>query len=356
MSAYPRVALVSGFWAQNIGNAFFNIGGKWVLEQAFGQGNVQFIQDQPAYRTFYDQSKGVPQNYANLLHDLDIDFIVLQGPMMTSTFRAIWEQAFKAFKQRGVKVILLGAAFFKYTPREIADVKSFLGEYPPAIISTRDAKSYEIIKDWVPQTYNGIDSAFFVPKAFSPLRFRNEYMTFNFDRFPEPTISFGKDASKSTGSSFDFDNKTWNLCIPAIQNKFSHKGKATAYLGHLLDKRKLPESIDGTKIIRPEHRYSPHITHKIYQHPNSFVSDETFTYFSVYAGTKLTLADRVHACVMTLAYGNPAMLFTPSPRQALFSRLGLTEIRNKPVVLDPEYLESERQAELDFLKNAIACL
>lgn len=353
MSTNPRVALVSGFWAQNIGNAFFNIGGKWILEQIFGQGQVQFIQDQPAYRTFFNQSKGAPQNYANLLHDLDIDFMVLQGPMMTSTFRAIWEPTFKKYKQQGIKIILLGAAFFKYSPEEIADVKAFINEYPPAMISTRDTQTFDIIKNWVPLTYNGIDSAFFVPKVFTPLKFRQEYMTFNFDRFPESTITFESDPSRCPTYSFTFGNNKWNLYMPKFQAFCSHSGKATAYFGHLLDYRKLPESIDGIRIIRPEHRYSPHMTHKIYQHPNSFVSDETFTYFSVYAGTKLTLADRVHACVMTLAYGNPAMLFTPSPRQALFARLGLNDIRKKPVYLDLNYLESERQSELNFLIDGI---
>jgi hypothetical protein len=356
MSSYPKVALVSGFWAQNIGNAFFNIGGKWILGEIFGHDNVQFIQDQPAYRTFYDQSKGAPRNYANLLSDLDVEYVVLQGPMLTTTFRAIWEPAFREYRRRGIKVILLGAAFFKYTPQEISAAKAFIEEYPPVIISTRDAQTYEIINKWVPFTYNGIDSAFFVPKAFKPLNFKSGYMTLNFDRFPEPTITLGDVPQQKPHFSFAFDDNTWNLHVPAVQNYLANRGKAHAYLGHLLDFRTLPESINGIKIIRPEHRYAPHMTHKIYQHPNSFVSDEAFTYFSVYAGTKLTLADRVHACVMTLAYGNPAMLFTTSPRQALFARLGLNAIRTCPVTLAPEYLESERQAELNFLIDAVSKL
>ena len=78
-----RIALVSGFWGQNIGNAFFNIGGKWILEQAFPDARVDFIQDQPGYRTFHRQSKGNPRNDVGLLSRLKADAIVLQGPLLT---------------------------------------------------------------------------------------------------------------------------------------------------------------------------------------------------------------------------------------------------------------------------------
>ncbi|EPC04155.1 hypothetical protein L861_02250 [Litchfieldella anticariensis FP35 = DSM 16096] len=344
-----KVALVSGFWAQNIGNAFFNIGGKWALEQVFGENNVQFVQDRPPYRTFYDQMKGDPENYVKLHEMLDVEYLVLQGPMLTKTFPHIWGEAFKKLKERGVKIMLHGAAFFKYNDEEVAAVRAFLEKYPPHLISTRDEDTYNVIKDWPILTYNGLDSAFFVPKVFKPLKFNEPYYAFNFDRFPEPTVYLGNHDQKKD-ASFTFENEVWNLKTPKVQQYFSLKGKSQAYLGHLLDRRKLPSSLLGKKIIRPEHRYVPHMTHKIYQHPNSFVSDEVFTYLSVYANSTMTLADRVHACVMTLAYGNPAMLFTISPRQALFKRVGAHDIRNRPVTIDLDYLESERVKQIEFLK------
>ena len=346
-----KAALVSGFWAQNIGNAYFNIGGKWILEQVFGPDNVQFIQDQPSYRTFYPQHKGRPNNYAKVLDRLDVEYVFLQGPLLTSNLKHIWGDTFKEYRRRGVKICLIGAAFFKYTQSEIDDVRSFLKEHPVSLISTRDSETYKHIKDLSPYTFDGIDSAFFVPKAFIPIPLVEPYVTFNFDRFPEPNL-----IENSLTPKFEFNSKQYGIEIPKIQDFFSHRGKSQAYLGHLLDRRKLPSKFEGYDIIRPEHRYAPHMTHKIYQHPNSFVSDEPFTYFSIYAGTKLTLADRVHACVMTLAYGNPAMLFTPSPRQALFSRLGLDKIREEPVTLDLTYLEQERKKVIEFLRNSIAQL
>ncbi len=353
----PQVALVSGFWGQNIGNAFFNVGGKYILEQIFGVGNVHFIQDQPAYWTFHNKLKGNPRKDLNLLKYLDVDIIVLQGPAFSAAFRPIWADAFEQFRKRNVKVIMLGAALFKFTDAEIRSAREFVREYPPILLSTRDHESYEAMKDLVPLSYSGIDSAFFAPDACKPLPLTlPPYVTFNFDRFPEPTIVEGA-SPKADGlriRNVDWEGHQWTLTTPSLQQWFSEKGKWQAYFGHLLDRRKLPEELSGYTIVRPEHRSNPRIAWKIYKQPNAVASDEPFTYFTVYGNTKLTLADRVHACVATLAYGNPAMLFTPSPRSRLFDRLGLAAIRERPVTLSRQRLEEEKQSELDFLRRAIA--
>ena len=57
----PKVAIVSGQWGQNIGNAFFNLGGMHVMEQVFGQVSCIF-QDQPNYRTLHNKFKGNPES------------------------------------------------------------------------------------------------------------------------------------------------------------------------------------------------------------------------------------------------------------------------------------------------------
>lgn len=348
----PRVAIVSGFWAQNIGNSFFNIGGMWALQNVFGKENVQFIHDKPSYRTFYDQSKGDPKNYVGIHEMLDIDYLVIQGPALTTNLKSIWGATFRKLKASNIQVIFNGVAFFKYTEKEIKEVKDFLDVYPPHLISTRDEVTFNIIKDWGIPVHNGLDGAFFVPKAFSPLSFKEDYYTFNFDRFPEPSIVLDP-KNNEFDYYFEYKNRTWGLSIPKIQQFFSLRGKSQAYLGHLLDRRELPSEIDSHKIIRTEHRYTPHMTRKIYQHPNAFVSDEAFSYLSIYANTSLTLADRVHACVMTLAYGNPAMLFTISPRQALFKRVKADGIREQPTSINLDYLDQEINAQIAFLKHHI---
>lgn len=348
----PRVALVSGFWGQNIGNAFFNMGGKWILDQVFGEGEVDFIQDQPGYRTFHDASKGNPSNDVEYLQYLDIDYIVLQGPVLGEHMLKLWGPTLDALTKRGTKVILLGAAFFKFHDAEFAGAREFIRRFPPALISTRDSRSHEILESWglgLP-LYDGMDSAFFAPKSYTPFKTTGlDYYAFNFDRYPEPTITLGN-ADPEAETHFEADGTGWNLRLPKTVSKLAHRSKVQAYLGHALDRRTLPTELNGRTIIRPEHRFNPHMTYKIYQHPNAVASDEPWTYFTIYANSQLTLADRVHACVITLAYGNPAMLFTPSPRSALFERVGCGDIRKHPVSLDLAWLEDERQKELAWLK------
>lgn len=354
----PRIALVGGQWAQNVGNAFFNLGGEYVLKRVFGEGAVGFFQDQPNYRTLHNKMKGNPENYIDFVRNLDIDYLVLQGPVLNPWMALSWEKTFKALHKRGVKVILLSCAFFKFRDNEISAVRKLLEAYPPALISTRDPKTFDIIKDWLPDVpkYNGIDSGFFLPRCVRPFAVRpdRKYMSLNFDRYLEPTISTTPLSEKNYKSrSIDMLGAKYYLGVPKFQDWASHKSKIWAYFGELTDRRVLPDHIGDLTVIRPEHRFFPHMTRKIYRHPNATAADEPWTYINIYANSELTLSDRVHACVATLAYGHPAMLFTPSPRAALFERLGLGEIRNQLVDLNLGRLEEEQEKEIEWLSGHV---
>lgn len=349
------VAMVYGFWGQNIGNAFFNIGGRWILGQMFPDHRIVEIQDQPGYRTFNKKRRGNPKNDIGLLKHLDVDYLVLQGPMLTTSFGALWEDTLEALARKGTKFIYLSAAFFHYNQEEFDAACRILRKYPPAIISTRDSETFEQIQGLAPHTYRGIDSAFFVPKAYQPPKLDiGPYITVNFDQYPEPNITLTNEALEPA----KFDRvvealgKNWGLTQPKLQMRFSKAGQWQCYLGALIDRRKLPAQIGGYTIVRPEHRVNPDLTWKIYSQPNGLSSDEPFTYFTIYSQTSLTLSDRVHACVATLAYGNPAMLMHPTPRGYLFNRVGMNEIRSKPMSLDPGYLEQERCQQVEYLKSA----
>ena len=354
----PRIALVGGQWGQNVGNAFFNIGGEYVLNRVFGKNTVGFFQDQPNYRTLHNKFKGNPNNYVDFIKYLDIDYLVLQGPVLNSWMDVSWEKTFDVLNKQGIKVILLSCAFFKFTQREITRVKAFLEKYPPAIISTRDDKSYEILKDWLPNVpkYSGIDSGFFLNRCVRPFKTiaDNPIMAMNFDRYPEPSISsIPFDNKKYRTMKIEWEGNIYYLGIPNFLDKSSHKGKIRSYFADLMDRRKLPADLAGRMIVRPEHRFFPHVTHKIYRQPNATASDEPWTYINIYANADFTLSDRVHACVATLAFGSPAMLFTPSPRSALFGRLGLQEIKTQLVKLDLEFLNEEQEKEISWLKEHV---
>ena len=363
MSGKGKVALVAGFWGQNIGNAFFNLGGKWILEQVFRGYRVEFIQDQPGYRTpgyaIWKRQEN-PKNDLGLLKHIEADYLVLQGPMLTVNFRRLWEDTFRRLHEKGTKIILLSAAMFQYTSEEIALNRQFLREYPPYIICTRDSRTYEAFKDCATFTYNGIDSAFFVPEVYEPFHLDIEpFVCVNFDRYPEPAIYLESEARRrrpSTGMTKDFVfmGRRWHLEFPAVPMYFSRLGQWQAYIGALMDCRRLPLRVGDYLIVRPEHRFTPYVTWKIYRQKNAIVSDEPFTYLTLYGRTSLTLSDRVHACVVTLAYGKPAMLFTPTPRASLFHRVGAERIQQEPVTLDMDRLREEKEAQLRFLKAAVS--
>lgn len=357
----PRGALVYGFWGQNIGNAFFNVAGKWIVSNTFGP-SVSEIQDQPAYRTFHRKHSGNPTNDIKLLRYVDTDYIVLQGPMLTTSFRAIWEPTFKELRRRGVKILLLSAGFFKYTDEEFAAARSFLKDYPVDMISTRDHRAYEQIKDLCEITYSGIDSAFFWPRAYTPVKLAiDPYITVNFDQYPEPNLTVGNtppnaDSVGDAEAVFEALDRHWTLKQPPWLKKMSAAGQWQCYLGARADLRRLPESIDGLRIMRPEHRFNPHVTWKVYRQPGAIASDEPYTYFTIYSQTQLTLSDRVHACVATLAAGRPAFFCHPTPRAHLFERIGVQDVRRHPVTLDAEVLRNEQENELEFLRSAKTAL
>jgi hypothetical protein len=348
-----RAAVVSGFWAQNIGNAFFNLGGRYAIEQALGPDTAQFIQDQPGYWTLNFRKN--PRNAFDLIGDADVEYLVIQGPVLSKIFRKLWLNTLDRCVSRGVKLVFLGAALFKYTPEEIRDVREMLQKYPPHLVSTRDQETYEAIKDIVPQCYSGIDSAFFVPKVYTPVPMCTPIIVNNFDRFPEPQLEAVESDEHSLAENeylIAWKDRQMKVAFPKHLYQFG-KGKIRCYLGSLADMRKLPNEFMGHTIIRPEHRFSPHIKVKIYKRPNSIVADEPYTYLTLYGNSTLTLSDRVHACVATLAYGNPAMLFSLSPRTRIFDRLGLSDIRKKPMSLSRDQLETERQGVLNFLKHSL---
>lgn len=174
----------------------------------------------------------------------------------------------------------------------------------------------------------------------------------NFDRWPEPGVDVDDGLVREDSRDFVWDGKTWHLDFPERLMRWSDRNKWWSYASSFSDRRKLSNEVAGLEVVRPEHRFNPHITPKIYKRPNAIASDEPWTYFTIYANAELTVSDRVHACIVTLAYGKPAILFSPSPRSQVFDRLGLSDIRERVVTLDPSCLEEERQAELAFLRRA----
>jgi hypothetical protein len=91
-----------------------------------------------------------------------------------------------------------------------------------------------------------------------------------------------------------------------------------------------------------------------YEMENTVISELPYEYLTLYAHSKGTYSDRVHACVATLSYGKPARLFSDTPRALLFDRVGVTEITQRLVTADAAILETEKQKQIEFISNILA--
>jgi len=352
MNRKLRVLLVSGFWGQNIGNAFFNLGGMYILKNVFPHEEVTFIHDHPQWWIF--NKRKLPRNALNLLKYVNADILVLQGPLLCRQGLKVLAEIIDICHQRNIKLVLLSVGMYEYTEEEKTMVKNFLSKNKIPLVSTRDEITYRVVKDVCEIAYNGIDSAFFVNDCYRPALLEFEYIVVNFDHSIEPNISVSNvENGEKADIAFFFDNYYWYLRYPKFKNFVDKIKVGKQYVAALIDRRKLPDRIGKYLIIRTRHQTTPFFKWKIYNHPNVIAFDEPFSYLTTYANAKLTITCRVHACVASLAYGNYAVLLSQTPRAYLLDRLGLHNIKKVPCKLDNKYLLKEKQELLSFLQNTL---
>ncbi|MFC1977610.1 polysaccharide pyruvyl transferase family protein [Chloroflexota bacterium] len=339
MDKHPVIVYAGGFWATNIGNAFYNLGLLHILQKSNPQADIHLLSDQSGW--FWQEGGKNPSNDLNYLQYIRPDFLVLAGPLINRQFINIWEPTLKILFNKGVKLALLSVGCMQYDDDEKKVMGEFFSRYPPHILISRDQYTYDNYKQFAIQAYSGICAAFFMPDAYKPVKTDLEnYLVFNFDSITEPEFSIVSSQNNISNS----------LELNGIQLQTKRKGKLN------LGSRNYPTTLNGYKIVRTVHSCIPLFslarTKLLFKKKNTFVSDIPFGYLNLYANTQGTFSDRVHACVATLAYGNPAMLFSESPRSHLFDRLNLDEIRDRPVILSKDKLDIEKEKEIDFLRTA----
>ena len=345
MSAHPLIVYAGGFWSTNIGNAFYNLGVLYLLKKSNPQADVRFLSDQSGW--FWRERGGNPLNDLTYLQYMKPDFLVLSGALINKQFIKIWEPTLEILFGKGVKLALLSVGCSEYSDYEKKLVEGFFKKYPPYILVSRDQYTYDNFKQLATYAYSGICAAFFVPEVCKPFKTDlGRYLIFNFDRIAEPEFNI-VNSQENCSNAIEFNG---------IKLQVKQKSKFN------LKRRSYITTLNDYKIVRTVHSCFPSKTtiftmgkfmpSNLFKKTNVFVSDIPYGYLNLYANTQGTFSDRVHACVVTLAYGNAAMLFSESPRSDLFGRLGLDDIRRKPVLLAREKLNIEKEREIDFLRNA----
>lgn len=353
------ITYCGGFWSTNIGNSFFDLGIVHLLEKVCPDTKVTFCDEQPG--NYWKQSGKNPKKSLEYIKYIDSDYIVIAGPLINKDLPLLWGDTFEVLQKRGIKILLLSAGCSVYTKDELEICRSFLKKYPPHVLMSRDEYTYDNFKDLATHAYNGICCAFYIPDFYKTTTTTLEnYLVLNFDGNSLPPIldkliaSAGiesepmfnvKDKKKIT-NEFEFEGNKWNCSY----------NYSPVNIRNLLKKEndKAPSCVSDLKIVRTKHRAGSTNRYSAFSKPNTFVSDVPYNYFDIYGNTKVTFSNRVHACVITLAFGKPAMFFSNTQRGRLLDRFeSLKDIKNRPVSIPANILELEKAKQLDFLRRVL---
>ena len=163
-----RVAYSTGFWCTNIGNAFFSLGVEYVLKRILGNENVTIVSDYQTYTTSYGKRLYPHRNQLEYLSKLDVDYIVLAGPVISKYFLLLWEDILVKLEKRGIRYIILSAGMMKMNNDSLVKCQSFFEKHPPFVLVSRDRKTYELLGKYADNAYDGICFSFFAPDYYRP--------------------------------------------------------------------------------------------------------------------------------------------------------------------------------------------
>lgn len=334
---------MKGWWSTNIGNSLFQISAKGIFEE-LGM-DVVSVPDAPG---FINVRKGNPTNYFDFNECLDVDYFCIHGPSFRKEFDKIYLQSLSKLSRRGVKVISLGAGCMDYDPSMMKYYQDWIKACNINVITTRDERTYDYLKEAGSKIYSGIDLGFLISYYAPQPAFLNaeKVVCFNFDQIPEPVFQ------EDTNGVIAIDNTSYSYKKSFSREPRGMAKKLFPYIRPYL-KTFQQREIDGKRIIRLDHRFNPYSRKKIYSDANTFAMDVPDGYLMAYANSQITLSNRVHANVATLSYGNRSMYFSDSKRALLLDRIGLSEIYNRPMSLDQDKLLEEKTKLLEFLKETL---
>lgn len=324
-------------WASNIGNPFFYLGVAKAITSAVPQAEIIETGSNPVLPL---KLKGSMEsnafNYAAF--GSNADAVLFTGPMFDLNFRKLFEPALARAKEAGMKIFLLSAGSINYDDEEVAHCREVLAQYQPDVLATRDPQTFERYGDCARHNYNGICGAWFAPDYYpgydTPAL--GDYITSCFDFQPEPSGEILLDAATAAPAR-----------LPAMPNY----GKISGRLRRVLQ-RGQADMIGQYKVVRPCHRPA-NDPRTIFTQPNTFAAYTPYGYLNLYRNTTVTVTDRLHASVVTMAYGNPAYLFMRSKRSYLLDAVGLNYEPGVRMELDQDLLEKKKSGLRSFLKSAI---
>lgn len=308
-----RILYYGAGWSTNIGNAFIDLGALALLRSAAPDSHIAFASEMPRWfalhpapgrRQLLLSTLGkhlTPDSALDVAAVTECDWLVFAGMAMCKDFIDLNGPTVLEQSRRGVHVLLLGTGAQEYSETERDLYRSFLKLLRPVAFVSRDDRSFDMFADVVHPAYRGIDCAFFLPEAYTPLPVSlPPYVVAACDSGPEPSIPLNGRLLVSA------HHKSW--------------GPAPRVF------------LDAERVL---------------------ISDIPHDYLTLYANADEVHTDRVHASIATLAYGGRTRLYHATPRRALFDAVGAGRIREELVQLDMLLLSERKNRMLELVKRLL---
>ncbi|MBE9135947.1 polysaccharide pyruvyl transferase family protein [Nodosilinea sp. LEGE 07088] len=295
--------LVENSTWNNIGDGFYQFPIFYLLEALFGHNSNISMIDGPVERAFRLGSKLKSRFKKNAFEISTLyrgDIYVFSGPILNSNFLSHYASFIKTIKQEGANYLILSShSSLDRESKQFDDIIHFLSLYPPLGISTRDTHTFNLLNPHLENCYNGICCAFYayLLLPLAKLRIDRPYITVSFYKSFEPDIEIelGDQAISDVKlSPYGLSEHAW----------------AWKLLRHGEFLRPLPQRISNYEVIRPHHGIGTSFFNVDFSKPNSYLSFNPLSYLGLYQNSTLTISDRVHACVATLAAGKPALFYS----------------------------------------------
>ncbi|MDB2589080.1 hypothetical protein N9Y33_04330 [Bacteroidia bacterium] len=311
------IVYVGGYWATNIGNAFYDFPIGIKLKEILGN-RLTFLSDLNVH--VWKNAK----NALEILDLIDAEMLLFSGPIFNVRFGA-YKSLLQSCARKGIEVGFISAGGNTYSHSEVTFVKKILKESSVRIrfLSTRDEKCYEKYSSVAMKVYNGICFSAFLNDVYVPPKLDSKHYAFAFSYRHEPNISV-------VGDRFYFSKK-----------RFWQRFSAT---------------LNGDKIVRLNHYFFTPFSLLQFNRPNMFYSDMPFGYLTIYASAITTISDRVHACAATMAYGGKSIYTKGSNRSKdgrnlLFDRMKVKFNNSREMYYDMDYISNEKINQLKFLNE-----
>jgi hypothetical protein len=313
------ITYLGGGWYSNIGNAFIDLSALYLLKKVCPNSIIHFISDDP--QSIFDKFMGSHKHSFSLISKIQSDYLVFSGECLTEKFIELnGHEILQLLKSNeNCRVIIMGGGGHAYSKSEIFKVQKFLNKIKPYAFISRDSIAFEKYSDYCTYAHDGIDCAFFVSDLFTPPKLSiPEFIVINIDERP----------------------------LGRIKSQIKNQRGMCIYTIHGVSGLNLPLL---RKLIPARLLFS-----RFLNQPNTLISNNPFDYLTLYANCRATYSTRIHACIATLAFGNPAMLLKSTIRSKIFDKVGASSITSKLTYANKNTMLNEKEAFISFLKDVLS--